>query len=101
MLTDIGRRDQNFSQRYGVIRQEVDLKKVVGVRIGVDDTSNVNYKANSLSWMIRISSRKYSNYKPALQYNLDLLTLSIDVDGEQQTTYKQVRLFQQRKLPDD
>lgn len=48
MLTNIGGRNQDFSQRYGVVRQEVELEEVFGVRVGVDDTSNVNYKANGL-----------------------------------------------------
>ena len=48
MLTDIRGRNQNFSKRYGVIRQEIELEEIFGIRIDVDNTSNVNYKANGL-----------------------------------------------------
>jgi len=46
MLADIRSRDQNFRQRNGVIREEVELEVCLGVRIGIEDTGNVDNEAN-------------------------------------------------------
>jgi len=48
MLADIRSRDQNFCQRNGVIGEEVELKVCLRVRIGIEDTGNIDDEANGL-----------------------------------------------------
>ena len=42
MLADIGGRDEDLGEGHGVVGQEVDAKKVLGVRVDVDDTRDVD-----------------------------------------------------------
>lgn len=51
--------------------------------------------------MIKASSSKYLDHKPASRYSLDLFHVGYWYNiVEKQKTYMQVRPFQQRKLPD-
>jgi len=50
MLADIRGRYQDFSERNGIIRQKVELQKVLGIWVGIDDTRNVHDKTNRLKW---------------------------------------------------
>ena len=80
MLTNIGGRNQDFSQRYRVIRQEVELEELFGIRISVDDASNVDYQTNGLfGKMIRARSGKQLSYEQVWQCNLNFFFAS-DVD---------------------
>jgi len=48
MLADIRGRYQDFSERNGIIWQEVELQKVLGIRVGIDDMRNVHDETNRL-----------------------------------------------------
>ena len=50
MLADIRGRYQDLSERNGIIRKEVELQKVLGIRVGIDDTCNVHNETNRLEW---------------------------------------------------
>lgn len=48
MLANVGSRDQDLGERYRIVRKEVKLQEVLGVRVFVDDVCDVNDEANSL-----------------------------------------------------
>lgn len=52
MLTDVGRRDQNLSERDGIVGQKVKLEIVLGVGIGVNDASDIDDEADSLQLIL-------------------------------------------------
>jgi len=47
MLTDIRCGNQDFGQGDSVVWQEVELKIIFRLRIGIDDAGNIDDKANS------------------------------------------------------
>ena len=49
-MADIRGRYQDFSERNGIIWQKVELQKVSGIRVGIDDTRNVHDETNRLKW---------------------------------------------------
>jgi hypothetical protein len=55
MLTDVGCGNQNLSERDRVVWQEVELQKVLGVGIVVNDTCDVDNETDRLG---RISQRE-------------------------------------------
>ena len=48
VLTDVRRGDEDLSERDGVVREEVEAEEVLGVRIVVDDTRDVDNQADGL-----------------------------------------------------
>ncbi len=48
MLTDIRCRNQNLRKGDRVVREEEQAEEILGVRVNVDDTSDINDQANGL-----------------------------------------------------
>lgn len=48
MLADIGRRNEDLSQRDGVVRKEVEAEDVLSIGVVVNDVGNVDNQANGL-----------------------------------------------------
>ena len=48
MLADIGRGDEDLSERDGVVGQEVEAEEVLGVGVVVDDTGDIDDQADGL-----------------------------------------------------
>lgn len=48
MLTDIGRRDEDFRKRNGVIGQEEHAKQVLSLGVGIDDLRDVHNESDGL-----------------------------------------------------
>ena len=46
VLRNVGSRNENLSERYGVVRKEVEGEKILGVRIAVDDAGDIDDEAN-------------------------------------------------------
>lgn len=51
MLTDVRSRDKNLSQGDRIIRKEVERQVVLSIRIGVDDSCDVDDETDGL-WII-------------------------------------------------
>ena len=47
-MTNVGRRNEDLSERDGVVRQEVETEEVLSVRVVVNDTGNVDDQADGL-----------------------------------------------------
>ncbi len=48
MLTDVRGRDEDLSERHGVVGQEVKTEDVLCLGVGVDDTRDVDDQADGL-----------------------------------------------------
>lgn len=46
MLADVRRRNEDLGERHGVVRQEEEAEKVLGVGVGVDDARDVDDEAD-------------------------------------------------------
>ena len=47
-MADVGRRNEDLSERDGVVRQEVEAEEVLGVGVVVNDTGDVDDQADGL-----------------------------------------------------